>query len=207
MQHYKISKHISANKTIFTEGDLVTGIHVLCSGKGKVLLKDGRGKERIIRIAGQGQVLGHRGYSEKMIYPVSAHTLIESEIAYISNEDFFKLIKANVDLSYYMMMFFADELMRSEQKLRVNTLKSSREKVGAALVMIINAFGYKSQETKHIDLGMSLRELANFSTVSYPTLTRILEGFLEDGILGNIDNEFCVLNESVLKDITRMEFN
>ena len=204
-QHYKISKHISADKTIFTEGDLVRGIYVICSGKVKILLKTSKGKEHIIRVAGQGQVLGHRGFSEMMIYPISAETLMESEIAYISNEDFFKLIRANKDLGFYMMMFFADELLRSEQKLRVQTLQSSREKVAVALIMVINAFGYKNEETKHIDLGMNLQELANFATISYSTLSRVLKAFLQEGIIGNIENEFCVIDEPTLKRLARIE--
>lgn len=204
-QHYKTSKQISATKTIFSEGDLVTGIHVICSGKVKVLLKTSNGKEHIIRIAGQGQVLGHRGFSETMVYPISAETLIESEIAYISNEDFFKLIRANKDLAFYMMMFFADELLRSEQKLRVHALKSSQEKVAAALLMVISAFGFKDEKTKHIDLGLNLRELANFATISFPTLLKVLDTFLHEGIIGNIENELCLLDESALKNLAGKE--
>lgn len=103
-------------------------------------------------------------------------------------------------------MFFADELLRSEQKLRVHSLQSSQDKVAAALVMVINAFGYKNTETKHIDLGISLRELANFATISYPTLYRVLDTFLQDGIIGNIENELCVLDENALRSLARMEY-
>ncbi|MFK5854901.1 MAG: Crp/Fnr family transcriptional regulator [Bacteroidota bacterium] len=204
-QHYKTSKNISSTKTIFTEGDLVTGIHVICSGKAKVILKESNGKEQIIRIAGAGQVLGHRGFSDSMVYPISAVTLIESEIAYISNEDFFKLIRANTDLSFYMMMFFADELLRSEQKLRIHGLKTSKEKVAAALIMVIDAFGFKDESSKKIDLGMSLRELANFATISFPTLSRVLDIFLQENIIGYTENEICTLDETTLRNIANME--
>lgn len=69
-QHHKTSKFISASKTIFSKGDLVRGIYIICSGKVKVLLKTSKGKENIIRIAGHGQILGHRGFNENMIYPI-----------------------------------------------------------------------------------------------------------------------------------------
>jgi len=204
-QHHKTSKYISASKTIFTAGDLVRGIHVICSGKVKVLLKTSERKEDIIRVAGHGQVLGHRGFSDNMVYPISGITLIESEIAYIPNEDFFKLIRANKDLAFYMMMFFADELLRSEQKLRVIGLKSSIEKVASALVMVINAFGYKNEKSKLIDMGVSLRELANFATVANPTLTRVLNTLKKDGIIGGVENEIRIFDEDALRSIARME--
>ena len=106
VQNWKTTKYLSSLTTIFTEGELVKGIYVICSGKAKVLLKTDKKEESIIRIAGKGQILGHRGFSENMIYPISAMSLVESEIAYISNEDFFRLIKGNIDLSFYLMMFF-----------------------------------------------------------------------------------------------------
>lgn len=204
-QYTKISKHISAGKTIFTEGDLVIGIYVMCSGKAKVLFKTNKGKEYIIRIAGKGQILGHRGLSEMMVYPISANTLIESEIAFISNENFFKLIRANKDLAFYMMMFFADELLRSEQKHMTNVLQSSNEKVAAALVRVINSFGYSIKETNQIDLGMSLQDLANFSMISYPALTIVLDAFCIEGIIEKTGNKLYVLNESALRSLGGME--
>lgn len=204
-QYTKISNHISAGKTIFTEGDLVRGIYVMCSGKAKVLFKTSEGKEYIIRIAGKGQILGHRGLSEMMVYPISANTLIESEIAFISNENFFKLIRANKDLAFYMMMFFADELLRSEQKHMTNVLKSSNEKVAAALVRIINSFGYSNKATNQIDLGMSLQDLANFSMISYSALTKVLDTFCREEIIEKTGNKLGVLNESALRSLARME--
>jgi len=204
-QLYKTSKYFSASKTILSEGELVSGIHVICSGKVKVLLRTDKGKEHLIRIAGKGQVLGHRGFSENMVYPISAKTLVESEIAYLPNEDFFKLIRANKDLSFYMMMFFANELMRSEQKLKVNVLKSSREKVAAAIVMVIEAFGYTSKDSGQVDLSMSFRELANFATVVYPTLSRVLMALGQEEILAAKKEQLFVRNESALRKLAGLE--
>ena len=53
---------------------------------------------------------------------------------------------------------------------------------------------------------MSLRELANFAAISYPTLSRVLDAFLQDGIIGNIENELCVLDETALRSLARMEY-
>ncbi len=191
-EHHKIRKQISASKTIFSQGDLVTGLYIICSGKVKVLLKDAKGEELIIRVAGNGQVLGHRGISDDMVYPISAETLIESEIAYFSNEDFFKLLNANKDLSFYMMMFFANELHRSEQLRHAHWNKSSEAKVAVALLMVINAFGYKDDEQKVLDLGMNYRELSKFARISYPTLSRVLKDFAEQGIVRSINNELII---------------
>jgi CRP-like cAMP-binding protein len=205
-QNVKVSKYISASETIFSEGDLVGGLYVMCSGKAKVVFKNSEAQKHIIRIAGKGQLLGHRGLSDKMVYPISAKTLTESEIAFISNEYFFKLIRANKDLAFYMMMFFAEELMSTEQKYIINVLQSSNEKVAAALVKVINAFGYIDKKTNKIDLGMNLQDLANFSMTSYSVLTKTLDFFSIEEIIENSGNDFYVLNEPALRNLARIEY-
>lgn len=205
-QVQKTSKLVSAEKRIFSVGDLVNGIYVVCSGKIKVLLSEvGDNEPDIIRIAGDGQIVGHRGFCENMLYPVSAVTLIESEIAFIPNEDFFKLIRANKDLAFYMMMFFADELMKSDQKLRVKSLLSSREKVASAIIMIINAFGYKDEKIKILDLGLSLRELANFASLSQQTLNRVLKILDSEGIIDINESEICIRSEDALRSMAMQD--
>src|SRR5215213_4057508 len=61
---------------LFKEGEEVTGIYFLVSGKAKVHKKWGEDKELIVRFAGAGDILGHRGLGKESIYPVSA-TAIE----------------------------------------------------------------------------------------------------------------------------------
>ena len=102
-------------------------------------------------------------------------------------------------------MFFADELLRSEQKNMTNVLQSSNEKVAAALIRVINTFGYKSKKTNKIDLSMSLQDLANFSMITYESLTKVLDTFCKEEIIMRTDNDISVLNESALRSLTRME--
>src|SRR5882762_8727365 len=61
---HRDSYHISKGETIFTEGDRVQGIYFICSGKVKVHKQWGAEKELILRIAGTGDLVGHRELQE-----------------------------------------------------------------------------------------------------------------------------------------------
>ncbi len=200
----KTRKFLSASETIFSEGDHVSGIFVVCSGKVKILLKTSQ-EEKIIRLAGRGQVLGHRGFSDDMIYPISAKTLDDSEIAYIPNEDFFRLIRANKDLAFYMMMFFADELFKSEAKLKVNELSSPQEKLSASLLLITKAFGYKDRRSKLVDLCISSKDLANFARISHKSLTTTLSNLERDGMIRRDKVGLYINDSAALKALAKME--
>ena len=201
VQKFKTRKLISAGLKVFTTGDLVTGIYVVCSGKLKITMKTDKLNETIIRLAGDGQVLGHRGISENMIYPISAESLENSELAFIPHEVFFKLLRHNIDLSYFMMMFFADELMRSEQKLRLHILKSDKEKVASSLCMILDAFGYADGVENKIDSALKLSELSNFSETSKTALVKVLKHLSDSKIIDWSDNEIYILNEPALREM------
>ena len=204
-QNSKSSLYLPANYSIFNAGELVKSIYILCSGKAKVMLEKETNKVDIIRLAGSGQVLGHRGFSEKMIYPISAKTLNESEIASISNEDFFKLVRENKDLAVYMMMFFADELLLSEQTFQITGMRTSREKVAYTLVRMINAFSYANNTSRQIDFGLSLHELATFAKISRSNFSRVLAKFIEEGVLRKHIWNYYVADEAALANLAGME--
>src|SRR5689334_1809735 len=43
---------------VFAEGEPPRGVHLLCQGRAKLVLDRGRKRERIVRLAGAGEVLG-----------------------------------------------------------------------------------------------------------------------------------------------------
>ena len=186
------------------------GIYIMCSGKAKIVMRTfnerQKEKEQIIRVAGNGQIMGHRGLSEDMIYPISAETIDESEIAYISNTDFIKLINSNRDFAYHLMMFFADELLRSEQTQRAFDIYSINQKVSFALLSIANSFGYKNDSRHELDLCMNLKDLANFASVSMQSLHKVFERLTDKNILEINDEKVFLFNESGLLDYARYNY-
>lgn len=205
VQNYKTIKLFSDGLKVFSEGDLVTGIYVVCSGKLKITMKTDNVNEKIIRLAGEGQVLGHRGVSESMTYPISAETLTPCELAFIPNEEFFKLLRNNAGLSFFMMMFFADELQRSEQKFRLHSVKSDTEKVAASLCMIIDAFGYKEDNNNIIDSNLSLSDLSNYADTKKETLKKVLNYLSNSEIVELVKNDIVVKNESALRTFANFQ--
>jgi CRP-like cAMP-binding protein len=104
-----------------------------------------------------------------------------------------------------MMMFFADELMLSEQKLKADTLTSD-EKIASASLFIVNAFGYKDTQIKYLDLGMSFGKLASFAAISFPTSTRVFNTFTQSGLIKVTECELYILDEHALRNMTKMAF-
>ena len=75
---HKVQRVIAANSYVFKEGEQTEGLFVINKGKVKVVAKDTDGKESLIRLAADGDLLGHRGFGGDWTYPISAITYEKS---------------------------------------------------------------------------------------------------------------------------------
>lgn len=195
VQAVKTISHISKEKRIFSEGDLVQGIYVVCSGKFMLKMRIDKDNENIVRLAGAGQILGHRGFYDEMTYPVSAETIVQSEIAFISYEDFIKLVRKNSDLSLFLIMFYASELVQSDRKLKLQINQSSRAKVMFSLQRVYEAFGSVIEGKITLESMLDLEKLANFASVLPEDFIEILDDLKTESKLELDGEQIHILDE------------
>src|SRR5918912_3558272 len=88
---------LNANKTeqVYSKGEIIcreaaypAGIFYIIDGKVKKYKVDKDGKEHIIYVANQGEILGYHAILSEDRYPDSASALEKSRIAFIPKEDF-----------------------------------------------------------------------------------------------------------------------
>ena len=72
------SFHFKKGELLFKEGETMTGMYFINTGLVKVHKHWNNDKELILRIAKNGDIVGHRGLGTDTIYPVSG-TALESE--------------------------------------------------------------------------------------------------------------------------------
>jgi CRP-like cAMP-binding protein len=201
---YKTSTEYPAGATIFSEGDPVLGIYQIYSGKIKVVTNFNGGKERIVRLAASEQMLGHRGLGGNMIYPVTAVTLEKSHISFIPIDIFYKAIKANTDLAFQMLMFYADELKVSEKRMKMLASSTASEKVAASIITIIGAFGFSDCDPTLLDFTPSRKDIASMAGITYETVIRELSNLEKSNIIVLEGKAIRVLDLDYLKTLSKL---
>ncbi|NQU34298.1 MAG: Crp/Fnr family transcriptional regulator [Bacteroidetes bacterium] len=179
----KTTTDYPAGATIFSEGDAVEGIFQIYSGKIKVVTSFNSDKERIIRLANAEELLGHRGLGGKLIYPVTAITLEESQVTFIPIDIFYKAIKANSEFSFQLLMFYADELKNSEKRMKLMSTMAAQEKVAVSILTIINAFGFDANDPTLLDYTPSRKDIASIAGTTYETVIRVLSKLEKSSII------------------------
>ncbi|RFS26597.1 Crp/Fnr family transcriptional regulator [Chitinophaga silvatica] len=190
-QHIQIKK----NALIFNEGDPVTGIYFLYSGKVKVHKPWGTDKELILRFAQKGDIIGHRGLtSTQKIYTVSATALEDTEVCFVPLSFFEASLKVNPALSVKLMEFFADELQKVEQKMNSLVHQEVKGRIAAAILEL-------SQLSQLQPFAISRQDLASYAGTTYETVYRNLQEFIQEKLI-TVDGKIIqVLQEKKLKKI------
>ncbi len=193
--------HFKKGETIFKEGDPVKGIYFVYNGTVKVHKKWGKEKELIIRFAKNGDIIGHRGLGEEIIYPVSGTALETTTVCFVDLDFFKTTLRINNDFTIRLLMFYADELQRSERKMNNLAHMQVKGRVAYSLISLKNKFGVTPEG--YIDIIISRQDLASYAGTTYETVFRILNEFTLDGTISIHNKNINILNEALLIDLTK----
>lgn len=181
---------LKKGEQFITEGESVRGIYFVQSGLVKVHRNLGD-KETIVRFAKKGDIVGHRGIStEKTVYPISATTLDVTQLCFVELPFFLSTLRINPELSYRLMLFFADELHLSEQKMANLTQLAVKNRLAWSLLLLHRVFS-EEDVNGYIGLTLSKKDLASYVGTTYETVYRIVNELIElDAITINRKNIF-----------------
>ena len=187
---------LKKGELLFAEGDKVQGMYFIYDGKVKVHKKWDNEKELIVRFAGKGDIVGHRGLGNDAHYPVSATALEPVTVCFIDLSFFISSLKVNHDFTFQLMMFFAEELQESEKKMRNMAHMPVMGRVANALLKLKNKFGVA--EDGYTDISITKQDIASYAGTTYETVFRIMNELAEDHTIRMEGKKFSILNEGAL---------
>lgn len=188
-------------EVIFTEGEPVTGMYFILSGKAKVHKKWGEDKELIVRFAGAGDIVGHRGLGKETIYPVSATAIEPVTTCFIDLEFFFCTLKVNHDYAFKLLMFYAEELQESEKRMRNLAHMTVKGRIAYGLLRLKDRFGITDEGLLNISL--TRQDLASYVGTTYETAFRVMTEIEKDGVITFSGKDIQILNEVELHNIVQ----
>jgi len=197
---HKQNLKFKKGEVIFSEGEPVTGIYFVYSGTAKVHKKWGDDKELIIRFAADGAILGHRGLGSKMVYGVSATAVEPLIVCFVDIKFFEASLKTNSDLSYKLMVLFAEELDISERKMRDLAHMPVKGRVAQALLSLEEQFGKDAEG--YINLTLSRHDLAAFSASTYETVFRVIIDLKKENIVTVTGKQIRIVDRQKLTGLT-----
>lgn len=194
--------HFETGELIFKEGQKADNIFMVKHGRVKVYSTYTEDVEVIARFASDGQVIGHRGMGENFDFPISAVALSPTSVFALPMPFFQSLLKANNLFCYYFLMFFAEELRRSE-RMRKNQLNMTvKQRVAQAVRMNMESFGFDPADDSLLAFTITRKDIASLASTTYESVIRSLAELQSDGILGIQGKKLRILDKERLCAIT-----
>lgn len=188
---------------IFHAGEETKGLFIIDSGKVKITYKQYDGSDRLIRLATTGDVLGHRGFGGSWQYPISALTLEDTQVSFIPVKIFEIVAKVNPDFTYHLMMFFAEELRKSEAKIKHYPV---RNLIARAIFDNYKAFGFEKGNSTKLSYTLSRKDIASKAGTTYETVIRTIAELNKNGIIKIDGKAIHILDMETLRDIARPQY-
>ena len=179
------------------EGTPVNGLYFICSGKVKVLKTGIYGREHILRFVSEGEIVGHRGFGVRDKYGVSAVALEDSILCNFSNEILKKVLLDVPSLTHDLMLFYAEELNKSENKVKAFAQMTVRGKVIDTLLYIDRKFGRNTKG--FFDIQLSRKEIAEYSGTTVEQVIRVISSLKKEKQLIYSGKQLGIVDIPMLK--------
>ncbi len=195
-QNFKIKK----GQSLFKEGDAVSGIYFVYDGVYKVHKAWDQEKELIIRFARNGDILGHLGLGKEPYYPVSATAIESGTVCFVALPFFESTLKVNIELTYQLLLMFANQLQESEKRMRNLAHMPVKERIAQVFLSLKNQFGLN--QDGYINVSLSRQDLSSYASVTYETLFKVINEMLRKGLIAVDGKNIRITDEAGLRALT-----
>ena len=183
LEERMIEIKIKKGQSVFNEGTSPNGIFYIRKGKIKKYKTNREGKEQIIYICSEGELLGYPALISDEPYSDSATAIEDTVVGFISKADFLQLLDESKALSKKLLVNLSHEFGVLINGMASFARKSVRERLSLCLLIMKDKYQSSSDETSPVEINLSREDLANFVGVAVETLVRLLHDFKEEGLI------------------------
>ncbi|HSC53136.1 MAG TPA: Crp/Fnr family transcriptional regulator [Phnomibacter sp.] len=190
-------------QVIFHEGGHPFGVYCVNKGKIKLSILGDEGKEQIVRLSKDGDVLGYRSMLVNERYNATATVLEDSQVCFIPRDVFLKALKQDPALSYEMMRLLSNQLRDAEIKLTHLAQKPVRERLAETLLFLKETYGLEA-DSNIIAVQLTREEIANLVGTATETAIRLLSELNKEEVIELIGKKIAIKNLKALARVANV---
>jgi len=204
LQRIVVEKRFRKNQVILYEEDTSNYIYFIYSGKVKVVQGNIEGKERILAIHKKGDSFGEMAILDGKSAPATVIAMEDSEIAFISKEDFQWHLMKNEQILKEIIAMLCGKLRESWMMLKVLSFSDAEHRIRAVLKNLSDQFGVQDQRGTIINLKITHKDLAHYASISRETASRLISSFAKAGEIEFLDKKYIILKPAFLEKAHRL---
>lgn len=199
MKQYVEQKHSFVCKKshqFIIEGAPIQGLYFIYEGKAKTVKTGINGREQIVRLTKEGDIVGFRGFGTSKRYLIGAYALEDTILCNFSNEDMMDILRNVPEFTFDLMLFYAEELNKSENDIRKIAHMNVRERVIDSLLYMHRKFG---QPNGLIEIDFSRKDIADFAGTTEEQVIRVISSLKKELLIKTVGKKIGLLSIEKLR--------
>lgn len=169
------------DEMVFAAGRPAEAVHILATGRIKVVRETEVGREAILRVIGPGDLFGASGGWGERVYPATAIAIVDSIVLRMPAAAFAALLRSQPEVALATIHELGARLREAEERILELQTERVERRIARVLLRLANKTGVKTDEGIAIGAPLSRQELADLVGSTLGTVSRTLSGWDEKG--------------------------
>jgi CRP-like cAMP-binding protein len=203
----KVMNFYKKGQTIFFQGNPPFGLYCISTGKIKVSKVGSDGKESIVRIAGAGDVLGHRSLFSKENYSATATVIEDASICFFDKNFIYGALKTEPSIALNLIEKLSKDMGAAESRNAAMSQKNARERLAELFLTFIKNYGIEESDGRiRLDIKLNRDEIAAMVGTAHETIIRLISEFKEEKILEQEGKIVFIIDEKKLLEFANLDY-
>jgi CRP-like cAMP-binding protein len=190
-----------ADEVIFRKGDPGHSMMTVLRGRIKISSSSGEGKEVVLALLGQGEVLGEMAVLEGKPRSADATALEASELMVVHRRDFIPFLERNPRICIRLLGIFSARLRRTSALVEDRRFLNFPSRLAKMLLDLAMADGREVADGMRIDFKMSQKTVGALLGASRESVNKQLAAWQSEGLV-KMGRGFIVLTRP--EDLARI---
>ena len=177
--NHSTKKTVAKNTIVISEGDQSASLYVIITGKVKVFLQDGEGKEVVLNYQGPGEYFGELALLDNAPRSASVMAVQKSTFLVVSKQEFKQMLSSHPDIAFALIKGLVVRL----RLLTENVKDLALTDVYGRVVKLLSGLAQLQAGKMVIANGPTQQDIANRVGASREMVGRILRDLTTGGYL------------------------
>ena len=194
-------RNLKKDMTVFHEDDPYTSLQLIKKGKVKLvkIAKDGR--EQIMMLLGEGELLGLAAAHAEGRYIVTATAITDTEVYIIPKGYLEEIILRYPKVGLAVIKVLGERYRRAYDLVASLAFNKVHQRVASLLLLLSKELGSPHEAGAFRSVYLSRRDLAEAAGTSPETLSRVLRRFNDSNLISINRREIRLLNPKRLQEL------
>lgn len=202
----KVMNSYKKGQTVFFQGNPSFGLYCVNKGKIKVSKIGPDGRESIVRIAGPGDVIGHRSLFSNENYTATATVIEDASICFMDKKYIHQALQKEPTVALNIIEKLSKEMGQAEARSAALSQKNVRERLAELFLILMKSYGIKETNRTRLDIKLTREEIASMIGTANETVIRFISEFKDEGMIEQEGKTIYVTDEDKLVEFANLDW-